>query len=263
MKPRIAFFSVLICVAAVVAVTRENPARAADKDCADFSTQAQAQQYFISKGGPSQDPDRLDGDGDGIACEDLPCPCVTGAGGGGSGGGGGEGGQTCGVERWAVKTLSDSRVGRVNFRPRRTTVNALRAKPAPGVGTDTPRIRGVETTTYKLRARLIEFAAEDDRDIHLVISAPGDPSKTMIVEFPDPTCPGARSSPKRKKMGQARAAMTRACGRASSSFHDLAGFATIRGVGFFDLKHGQNGVAPNAIELHPVLGFSSSTCRQP
>jgi hypothetical protein len=27
------------------------------------------------------------------------------------------------------------------------------------------------------------------------------------------------------------------------------------GVGFFDVPHGQTGVAPNAIELHPVLGL--------
>jgi hypothetical protein len=28
------------------------------------------------------------------------------------------------------------------------------------------------------------------------------------------------------------------------------------GVAFFDYQHGQTGVAPNAIELHPVLGFA-------
>jgi len=28
-----------------------------------------------------------------------------------------------------------------------------------------------------------------------------------------------------------------------------------RGVAFFDFPHGQTGVAPNAIELHPILGF--------
>ena len=28
---------------------------------------------------------------------------------------------------------------------------------------------------------------------------------------------------------------------------------TVRGVGFFDYSHGQIGVAPNAIELHPIL----------
>jgi endonuclease YncB( thermonuclease family) len=51
------------------------PATAADLDCADFSTQAAAQSYFLGRGGPSSDPDRLDGDGDGIACESNPCPC--------------------------------------------------------------------------------------------------------------------------------------------------------------------------------------------
>jgi plastocyanin len=39
----------------------------------------------------------------------------------------------------------------------------------------------------------------------------------------------------------------------SETFASLNGTATIRGVGFFDFKHGQRGVAPNGIELHPVL----------
>jgi endonuclease YncB( thermonuclease family) len=51
------------------------PASAADLDCADFSNQASAQSYFLSRGGPGSDPDRLDADGDGIACESNPCPC--------------------------------------------------------------------------------------------------------------------------------------------------------------------------------------------
>ena len=63
-------------------VTNGLPARAsfqvqaADRDCSDFPNQAAAQTYFISQGGPSQDPDQLDGDGDGIACDSLPCPCL-------------------------------------------------------------------------------------------------------------------------------------------------------------------------------------------
>ena len=43
-----------------------------DKDCSDFITQSQAQQFFISEGGLSFDPHKLDGDNDGIACEWLP-----------------------------------------------------------------------------------------------------------------------------------------------------------------------------------------------
>jgi hypothetical protein len=33
------------------------------------------------------------------------------------------------------------------------------------------------------------------------------------------------------------------------------GLATVTGVAFFDFFHGQSGVAPNAIELHPILAF--------
>jgi len=32
-------------------------------------------------------------------------------------------------------------------------------------------------------------------------------------------------------------------------------WASVTGVAFFDYDHGQTGVAPNAIELHPVLRF--------
>jgi hypothetical protein len=35
----------------------------------------------------------------------------------------------------------------------------------------------------------------------------------------------------------------------------LCARARITGVAFFDFPHGQTGVAPNAIELHPILGF--------
>jgi len=33
---------------------------------------------------------------------------------------------------------------------------------------------------------------------------------------------------------------------------------TVTGVGFFEFAHGQTGLAPNAIELHPVLGIEFS-----
>jgi hypothetical protein len=72
---------VLVAVAFAAGAT---PDRAhADVNCSDFSTQAQAQSFFLNNGGPSSDPDGLDADHDGIACESLPCPCSTGSGGGG------------------------------------------------------------------------------------------------------------------------------------------------------------------------------------
>lgn len=169
---------------------------------------------------------------------------------------------TCGVERWAVKTLSDKQVNRVNFHPHDSSIGRLRKKVAPDVGSDTPRIDGVETTNYRVRARLIEFKREEDRDIHLVIGVPSSPQKTMIIEFPDTTCPGARRSPKKTQMARARSALVAACGQpSSSSFHQLQGTATVNGVGFFDILHGQTGVAPNGIELHPVLKFTNTNCQ--
>ncbi|KGX91624.1 thermonuclease [Pontibacillus halophilus JSM 076056 = DSM 19796] len=43
-----------------------------DRDCSHFSTQEEAQQFFLNDGGPTNDPHRLDGEGDGIVCESLP-----------------------------------------------------------------------------------------------------------------------------------------------------------------------------------------------
>jgi hypothetical protein len=170
---------------------------------------------------------------------------------------------SCGVKRGAVKTLSDRRERLVNFKPRDTSIKRLRKKPAPNVGERTPRIKGVETTTYRVRAKLRLMRLEHDGDIRLVIGAPRHPSKTMIAAFPDPRCNGARSSPKRKAMSKARHALVAACGQPpSSDFADLEGAATLIGVGFFDLPHGQTGTAPNAIELHPVLAFKHASCRR-
>ena len=49
-------------------------AAAADLDCADFSSQAEAQENLLPG-----DPYGLDGDNDGVACEDNPCPCSYGS----------------------------------------------------------------------------------------------------------------------------------------------------------------------------------------
>lgn len=42
-----------------------------DRDCSDFSTQREAQLFFLREGGPSNDYHGLDRDNDGVACESL------------------------------------------------------------------------------------------------------------------------------------------------------------------------------------------------
>jgi hypothetical protein len=112
-----------------------------------------------------------------------------------------------------------------------------------------------------VKARLVEAKIQGDGDIHLVIADLTFPAKTMIVEFPDPACTSASASKFRSRMKQAHAAIMTQCGfLPHAGFRLLTGTATVTGVGFFDSVHGQPGVAPNGIELHPVLGFSADSC---
>lgn len=169
---------------------------------------------------------------------------------------------SCGVWRWPVKTLSDNDRHEVRFRPLDTSVRGFRARSRPKVrfGRNGGRTGHVEFHTWRLRARPLQARLEGDGDIHLVIAAPRKPAKTMIVEFPDRSC--VASAFKRPQIARARRRFLNNCGRVSASrWSHLRGVVTIVGVGFWDAIHGQTGVAPNGIELHPVLGFSGS-CRR-
>jgi len=43
-----------------------------DRNCGDFADWSSANAFFITAGGPQEDPHQLDGDNDGTACESLP-----------------------------------------------------------------------------------------------------------------------------------------------------------------------------------------------
>ncbi len=60
----------------------------------------------------------------------------------------------------------------------------------------------------------------------------------MIAETPSSLCTKGATAYRRKQMADSRKV------------------ARVVGVAFFDYLHGQTGVAPNGIELHPVLGFA-------
>jgi hypothetical protein len=164
----------------------------------------------------------------------------------------------CGIERWAVKTLTDPGASRVNLRPQSTTISALARIAPPKDPTD--RLAPVETQTWQItNVGLVSFKQESDADIHLVVR--DQQGRTMIVEFPStPLCDATASNRHKARMAAARAAFVAACGPPRSSYRTIAGTATIAGVGFFDRIHGQRGVAPNGIELHPALSFRG-TCR--
>lgn len=155
----------------------------------------------------------------------------------------------CGVERWAVKTLTDPGASHVNLTPTATTVEELAALPVPdGFSGHAPRL-APESQTFTVSTILVEFEEETDSDIHLVLL--GASGQTMIAEIPAPECaPGSRVL---SQITRARAQFTNMFGQPSRSWQQSMEHIRVTGVVFFDVPHGQMGIAPNAIELHPVI----------
>jgi len=160
------------------------------------------------------------------------------------------GGQPCGVERWPVKTGTDADAKLVNLNNvTPTTIANLVALSAPSNKPESNRVQPTETTLFVLGATLTEYTLEDDSDYHLVLSDPA--GKTMIAEIPSPNCIGSLS-PFAAGIASARPEFD-ARFTASTDFKTADIQVKVTGVGFFDFVHGQTGVAPNGIELHPVL----------
>jgi len=149
-----------------------------------------------------------------------------------------------------VKTLSDPDRERVQPQPVETTIEALVALPRPVFLSPVARADPVEVTVYRVEARLLWLFTEADGDYHLVLASTRDTTITMIAEVPDPTCAGACASGFAKVYAQVRQKLLDYLNSAQSGARPLV---QITGVGFFDYPHRQRGVAPNGIEMHPVL----------
>lgn len=156
----------------------------------------------------------------------------------------------CGVERWAVKTGTDADAGLVNLNSTTpTTIANLASLARPASLPDNSRIAPTETTVWVINATLREYVRAYDSDYHMVLT--DDFGRTMIAEIPSPNCVGAGSP--------FAAAIARARTQFEAVFTPASYFQTanvpvqITGVGFFDYLEGQQGVAPNGIELHPII----------
>jgi hypothetical protein len=156
----------------------------------------------------------------------------------------------CGVERWSVKTGTDPDAGLVNVNSTTsTTIAAMRSPAAPNPIPANNRVSPWETTEWVINATLTLYKLESDSDYHLVLQDAA--GLTMIVEIPSPTCVGA-GSPFFAGIQNARSEFN-ARFTATTSFQTANIPVQIKGVGMFDFLHGQTGVAPNGMELHPVL----------
>lgn len=162
---------------------------------------------------------------------------------------------TCGVERWSVKTGTDADSGAIDLAhvvP--TTIADLTSLPKPASLPSNNRIAPTETTVYSITATMTLYKHESDADYHVVLS---DGTRTMIVESADIGCVGP-GSPLAAGIQNARTELDSRL-TPTTSFKSANLAVTVTGVGFFDFLHGQTGVAPNGIELHPLLDVHFDT----
>jgi len=156
----------------------------------------------------------------------------------------------CGVERWSVKTGTDPDAGLVNLASSTSTsIASLISIAAPASLPDNARVAPTETKVWVLNATLREYVRAFDSDYHMVLT--DNAGRTMIAEIPSPNCVGP-GSPFAAGIANARAQFN-AVFTPTSSFQTANVPVQITGVGFFDYLEGQQGVAANGVELHPII----------
>src|SRR5215471_132033 len=152
-----------------------------------------------------------------------------------------------GTERWPVKTGADRDAATVKNFPMPITITELTSIVAPAhpERRRSARFDPTELTTFQAKGILMVIKRETDDDYHLVIADPANPRVTMIVEAPDPGC--ASRSVFLDNISFVRQTLDQKFGEIKRLEPNVP--VTVTGVGFFDVLHGQEGVAPNGIEL--------------
>lgn len=170
----------------------------------------------------------------------------------------------CGIERWPVKTLTDPRGEQVAKK------SSVAAHVAELVAATPPTRKALQAATarrfpqelivYRVYALVVGDKQEADSDFHIVLADPAHPSVTLIAEIPSGGCVAAKRA---DFFTGLRAQFSAKFGKpAQGKLRKLAQpvAACVTGVGFFDFLHGQDGVAPNGFELHPVLSIEKGLC---
>ncbi|MGH9208844.1 MAG: hypothetical protein ACRD1G_20245, partial [Acidimicrobiales bacterium] len=158
----------------------------------------------------------------------------------------------CSGFRWDIKTGQDSQANQVNLGSvTPTTVGYLTTLPVPPSLPDNQRISPTELTQYQVTGTIVDVVPPSgghDGDYHVVIQD-NSSSNVMITEIPDPLCVPT-SSPFAAMAANARSVFV------AHEATAIGSTVTIKGVGFFDSNTLTSSVAPNKIELHPVLDIN-------
>jgi hypothetical protein len=160
------------------------------------------------------------------------------------------------VERWSIKTGTDSGAPSINLGTYiSSTIYNFYQSTRPSTIPSNSRVAPRETNQYRLSGTLTKYKLETDSDYHLVIVDTS--GRTLVIEIPSPNCVGA-GSPFGPGISNARREFD-ARFTATTSFKTTSTPVTVKGIGFWDFLHGQTGMAPNGIEVHPVLDITFGT----
>jgi hypothetical protein len=161
------------------------------------------------------------------------------------------------TERWLVKTVCDCDTNTLECKQAlHSSIEEQDALRRPNITAATSRCKN-ERTLYEFNAYLLGVKQETDGDYHLVLRSPYSEA-TLIAEIPNAAGPEARDSPFAPRFIMARTAVDSLLGfEPQARIHWLTKptHIHVEGIGFFDEKHmiPQEGAAPNARELHPII----------
>jgi hypothetical protein len=155
---------------------------------------------------------------------------------------------SCPVERGPVKEGADADRYKVSTTVSKVTVRYLDARVKPTTYPKNRRVTSTELHTYQVTAYVTQYKQESDGDVHLVLKDGS--GHWMLAELPYGACVPTASRWK-TPIRNARAAFA-AKYKVTRSWHYIHRLVTLRGIGYMDPLHGQTGVAPNGVELHPV-----------
>ena len=179
----------------------------------------------------------------------------------------------CPVARYPVRFGRDNDADLIDLSTfTRTTVEAMRSWPAPGIIPPVNRISPYETTVLALEVTLIEYRQErslDGSDYRLVLA--DESGRTIIAKISSPDCaeqePGEPGSGLPESRFREGLAISRAEFALRLSPTTTVEHANIRirvmGIGMFDSLNGEPGEAPNGIQLCPVLDIAFDEAREP
>jgi hypothetical protein len=158
----------------------------------------------------------------------------------------------CGGARWPVEMAADQGAVLISDFVRTAAVADLSAITAPSRPDSRPKSRfaPTETALYEISGTLTAIEKEPNGDYRLVIADPDNPQITMIAVSPDPAC--ASGSRFTDNVAAVRHVLDRKFGQFQRLTPSLPLTAT--GITFFGTLRGQEGAAPNGIELHPLTG---------